>query len=156
MARRESAQDSGGKRSSFARGVLPRPHRLARSGPSRGSGRVWPNDDDGGSCSPNCPINFEKSYYSAPHRLVGQTLHVRATDTMVELYQDGQVLALHPIVTRPGQFRNTIRPTRWTTLRRRHSGVSESQPRPGLTAGSLCRSYLPTALPADSGPLRAL
>ena len=54
---------------------------------------------------PNCHINFEKSYYSAPHRLVGQTLHVRATDTMVELYQDGEVVALHPIATRPGQFR---------------------------------------------------
>lgn len=54
---------------------------------------------------PNCHVNFEKAYYSAPHRWVGQTLHVRATDSMVELYHEGDVVALHPAATHAGQFR---------------------------------------------------
>ncbi len=53
----------------------------------------------------NCHISFEKSYYSAPFRFVSQTLHVRATDTLVELYIEGELVAVHARTHRPGQFR---------------------------------------------------
>jgi hypothetical protein len=54
---------------------------------------------------PNCHVTVEKAYYSAPYRHVGCQLDVRVTETIVELYLNGEVVALHPIATRPGQFR---------------------------------------------------
>ena len=57
---------------------------------------------------PNCHISFEKSHYSAPFRYVGQQLHVRAGETMVEIYLQGEVVALHPRAQSPGTFRSNL------------------------------------------------
>lgn len=54
---------------------------------------------------PNCHVTVEKAYYSAPYRHVGCQLHVRTTETMVELHLEGELVALHPSATHPGQFR---------------------------------------------------
>lgn len=56
----------------------------------------------------NCHVNFEKSFYSAPFRHVGETLHVRATDTMVELHLNGAVVAMHPRAEHPDTFVTNI------------------------------------------------
>lgn len=56
----------------------------------------------------NCHVNFEKSFYSAPFRHVGETLHIRATETMVELYLNGEVVALHPRSEQAGTFVTNI------------------------------------------------
>jgi transposase len=55
----------------------------------------------------NCHVQFEKSYYSAPFRLVHQQLFLKATDTTVKLYHDIKLVATHPRLKRPGQ-RSTI------------------------------------------------
>jgi transposase len=55
---------------------------------------------------PNCHVTFEKSYYSAPYRHIGQELLVRAGEKMVELYlEDQQLVALHCRAERPGTWR---------------------------------------------------
>src|SRR6266511_4109205 len=53
---------------------------------------------------PDCHVVFAGAYYSAPHRLIGQRLWVRATDFKVELYQDYVLVATHRRA-RPGQRR---------------------------------------------------
>lgn len=55
---------------------------------------------------PDCHVVFGKAYYSAPHRLVGQELLLRATPTRLELYHQHERVASHPIAPRPG-FRST-------------------------------------------------
>lgn len=54
---------------------------------------------------PNCHVSFDKAFYSAPFRHVGCLLDVRATETMVELYLEGEQVALHPVAAYAGQFR---------------------------------------------------
>jgi hypothetical protein len=49
----------------------------------------------------------EKRRYSAPWRLVGQTLDVRITETTVRIYHQHELKALHPRLTHDGQ-RHTI------------------------------------------------
>lgn len=44
----------------------------------------------------NCHVQFEKCLYSAPYRLVGQRLWLKASDTSVKLYRDYELLAVHP------------------------------------------------------------
>jgi hypothetical protein len=44
----------------------------------------------------NCHVQFEKSYYSAPFRLVRQALWLKATDNTVKLYHDLNLVAVHP------------------------------------------------------------
>jgi hypothetical protein len=56
---------------------------------------------------PDCHVQFEKTYYSAPYRLVRQQLWLRATETTVQLFLDHELLATHPRLYRPGQ-RTTI------------------------------------------------
>jgi transposase len=51
---------------------------------------------------PDCHISFEKSYYSAPHRLIGQQLLVRATRDRVEIYYRHERVASHSRAPRPG------------------------------------------------------
>lgn len=58
-----------------------------------------------GKLHPNCHVTFDGSYYSAPHRFVGQELHVRAGERLVELFLEGQLLAAHVRAERPGTFR---------------------------------------------------
>lgn len=50
----------------------------------------------------DCYIVFENAYYSAPHRLIGQTLWVRGTAKSVEIQADFQRVAIHSRVP-PGQ-----------------------------------------------------
>lgn len=52
---------------------------------------------------PDCHVVFEKAYYSAPHRLIGQTLWLRATKDRVELYYANERVATHPRALEPGK-----------------------------------------------------
>jgi transposase len=52
----------------------------------------------------DCYLSFEGSYYSVPHRLVGQQVWVRAGARTVQIYTaDHQLIATHDRATRPGQ-----------------------------------------------------
>jgi transposase len=52
----------------------------------------------------DCYLSFEGSYYSVPHRLVGQQMWVRAGARTVQLYTaDHQLVATHDRATQPGQ-----------------------------------------------------
>ena len=56
----------------------------------------------------DCYVVFEGSYYSAPYRLVGQTLWIRGGTRTVELFTDDhQVVATHDRARQPGE-RKTI------------------------------------------------
>jgi len=50
----------------------------------------------------NCHVQFEKSYYSAPFRLVRQQLWLKASDNTVKLYHDLNLVAVHPRLKKPG------------------------------------------------------
>jgi transposase len=52
----------------------------------------------------DCHVVFAGAYYSAPHRLIGQRLWVRATAWKVELFHDYALVATHRRA-RPGQRR---------------------------------------------------
>ncbi|MFC1665773.1 IS21 family transposase, partial [Pseudomonadota bacterium] len=52
-------------------------------------------------------VQFEKCLYSAPYRLIGQTLWLKATALTVRLYREHELIAVHPRLTRPGS-RSTI------------------------------------------------
>jgi len=47
-------------------------------------------------------VQFERAYYSAPFRLVGQSLWLKATPETVRLYRDHELVAAHARQTRPG------------------------------------------------------
>ena len=51
----------------------------------------------------DCHVQHDRAFYSAPFTLVGKTLWLRATDTVVALYQDYRHLATHARAQRPGQ-----------------------------------------------------
>lgn len=52
----------------------------------------------------DCYVVFEGSFYSAPHRLLGQQLWVRGGSRMVQLYTHDHVLvATHPRASAPGE-----------------------------------------------------
>ena len=53
---------------------------------------------------PDCHVVFAAAYYSAPHRLIGQRLWVRATAWKVELFHEHTLVATHRRA-RPGQRR---------------------------------------------------
>jgi transposase len=55
----------------------------------------------------NCHVQFEKSYYSAPFRLVHHSLWLKATETAVRLYHDLRLVASHPRLKQAGQ-RSTV------------------------------------------------
>lgn len=57
---------------------------------------------------PDCHVAFEKSYYSAPHRLIGQKLVLRAVADRIEIYHRHERVATHPRATCPGQRRSTL------------------------------------------------
>lgn len=50
----------------------------------------------------NCHVQFDMSYYSAPFRLVHQTLWLKATDNTVKLYNNLTLVAVHPRLKKPG------------------------------------------------------
>ena len=52
----------------------------------------------------DCHVTFDRAYYSAPHRLVGQPLRVRGGTAHVRLYTlDHQLVATHDRAQRPGE-----------------------------------------------------
>ncbi len=51
----------------------------------------------------NCHLQFEKCFYSAPYRLVGKELWVKATETTVRIFHELEMVALHPRKHRPGE-----------------------------------------------------
>jgi hypothetical protein len=53
---------------------------------------------------PDCHVVFNGAYYSAPHRLIGQRLWVRATLTQVQCFHAHALVATH-LPARPGQRR---------------------------------------------------
>jgi hypothetical protein len=55
----------------------------------------------------NCHVQFERTYYSAPFRLVHRELWLRATETTVKLFSDLKLVALHPRLRKAGA-RSTI------------------------------------------------
>ncbi len=52
-------------------------------------------------------VQFEKSFYSVPFRLVGQSLWLKATDATVKLYRDHALVATHVRQQHPGS-RSTV------------------------------------------------
>lgn len=44
----------------------------------------------------DCHVRFNKGRYSAPYQLHGQTLWLKATDTLVSIYHDHECKAVHP------------------------------------------------------------
>jgi transposase len=52
---------------------------------------------------PDCHVVFEGSFYSAPHRLIGRRLWVRAADAGVTLFYEHEPVASHPRARKPGQ-----------------------------------------------------
>jgi transposase len=51
----------------------------------------------------DCHVQFDRAYYSAPFALAGKTLWLRASDTVVALYEDYRHLATHGRAQRAGQ-----------------------------------------------------
>ena len=51
----------------------------------------------------NCHVQFEKSFYSAPFRLVRQELWLQATEHSIKLFKNHQLVAVHTRLKRPGQ-----------------------------------------------------
>lgn len=56
----------------------------------------------------DCHVAHERALYSVPFRLVGQTLWLRSTDSLVAIYQNHQQVAAHRRARRPGE-RLTVR-----------------------------------------------
>jgi transposase len=50
----------------------------------------------------NCHVEFRRCYYSAPYRLVRQTLWLRATEITVQIFYDNELVAIHSRLSRPG------------------------------------------------------
>ena len=57
---------------------------------------------------PDCYVVLERSFYSAPHRLAGRKLWVRATSSTVEIFENFTLVATHAAASRPGT-RRTVR-----------------------------------------------
>ena len=53
----------------------------------------------------DCHVSFERVLYSVPFALVGKRLWLRATDSVVTVYQDFQSVAIHARARRPGERR---------------------------------------------------
>jgi transposase len=52
---------------------------------------------------PDCHVVVDHAFYSAPHRLIGQKLWVRAADPSVRIFHQHELVATHPRATRRGQ-----------------------------------------------------
>lgn len=53
----------------------------------------------------DCHVQFDQGLYSVPFTLVGKVLWLRATDTVVALFEDHRLEHTHARVQRPGQRR---------------------------------------------------
>ena len=56
----------------------------------------------------DCHVVFENGYYSAPCRLIEQTVWVRGTARFVQIYADFELVASHTRVSEPGQRQTTL------------------------------------------------
>lgn len=56
----------------------------------------------------DCHVQFERAFYSAPWRLIGQRLWLKVSDGMVTIYDTFRVVAAHGRAQRPGE-RRTLR-----------------------------------------------
>ena len=52
-------------------------------------------------------VQYDQCLYSVPFRLMGQTLWLKATDSVVSLYREHELIASHPRQSRPGA-RSTV------------------------------------------------
>ena len=52
---------------------------------------------------PDCHVVFDHAFYSAPHRLIGQRLWLRAADTSLQIFHEHLLVASHPRAARRGQ-----------------------------------------------------
>jgi len=52
----------------------------------------------------NCHVQFEKAYYSVPYPLAHKKLWLKATDNIVKLYDNLNLVATHPRLYKPGGF----------------------------------------------------
>ena len=98
---------------------------------------------------PDCHVQFDKCYYSAPWRYIGQELDLRATPTMVTLWdKQCTLLACHPRGVRPGQrFTNSdhLPPEQTAYLRETPEwclGQAEK-------VGESCREFVATLIEDD-------
>jgi len=55
----------------------------------------------------NCHVQFEYCYYSAPFRLIGQTLWLEITPAALRIYLGHELVAIHPRLFKPGE-RSTV------------------------------------------------
>lgn len=55
----------------------------------------------------DCHVRFEKAFYSAPFRLVHQSLWLKATDNSIKLFHKLNLVAVHPRLRKPGA-RSTV------------------------------------------------
>ncbi len=55
----------------------------------------------------DCHVQHQKCRYSVPYQLVGQSLWLRASETTTGVYQDQEMVAIHPRLGQPGQ-RSTL------------------------------------------------
>jgi transposase len=56
----------------------------------------------------DCYVQFDKAYYSAPVRYIGQTLWVRGDAQTVRIFAEYTLLATFPRATRPGQRQTNL------------------------------------------------
>ena len=50
----------------------------------------------------NCHLQFNKSYYSAPYKLIRQKLWLKITENTVKIFHDFEMVAIHPRAHYPG------------------------------------------------------
>jgi len=55
----------------------------------------------------NCHVQFDKCFYSAPFRWIGEKLWLRAGAAFVRLYREHELVAVHPRLLRPGSKSTT-------------------------------------------------
>jgi len=51
----------------------------------------------------DCHVQYAKCRYSVPYRLVGQTLWMKVSENMVQLYHQHELVAQHPRLCKPGK-----------------------------------------------------
>jgi hypothetical protein len=56
---------------------------------------------------PNCHVQFEYCYYSAPFALIGQELWLEIAPSALRIYRDHELVAVHPRLFKPGS-RSTV------------------------------------------------
>jgi transposase len=94
----------------------------------------------------DCYVVFDGSFYSAPHRLVGQQVRLRGGSTTVRLYtQELALVASHPRAVAPGE-RHThpdhLPPTKLPGLLRTRAGTQEQADQIGPATAHVVRSLL--------------